>query len=174
MALPWAVSDPSSPLQGWSRSLPTGMIPWRSLKLRAGAAINPLQMMSSTSHCAKMLLLYPDGHSSNGKGHRYSLLGISVARMFFLEHGHLSLVPWATAPCPFLQHFVQIRRCLKIIVGLQWEATEWQSPCPGMGSTSPTPDLSFQSFCCFPFNKMFGRKKPHQYPDFCRDSQPWP
>lgn len=152
---------PQFPSPGWSQSLPEVMIPWRCLMPQAGAALNPFQMMNNTSHCAKMLLPYPDGHSNNGKGHRYSLLGVPAARSSFLEHWHLSLCP---EPLPHA-HSLSILSKLGGTLKPLWACNEQSQPertlgvtMAGMGSTSPAPDFYFQSFCCFPFNKMFRRK----------------
>lgn len=82
--------------------------------------------MNSTSHCAQVLLLCPDGH--NGKGHRYFLLGVPVARSFFLEHWHLSLCPEPLPHAHSLSILSKLGGISNLLCGLQWAATAWEDP----------------------------------------------
>lgn len=151
------------------------LMPW------AGAAITrcyyPLQMTNSTSTCAKNAVAIA-WWTLEQQQQRAKILfaGFSYSKEI-LSGPHASLWPELLPHANTLSMLSKLEGTLKPLESSDEQLLPhiargaWESPCPGMGSTSPAPDWGWwlQPPCCFPSNIIFGREEPHQYTDLCWD-----
>lgn len=124
---------------------------------RAGAAIAHYRWWTALPTVPKMLLLLPDGHpNNNGKGQKYSLLCSPVARRSFLDHWPVSLCPKPLSDANTLSTLSELEGPLRPLGSSDEQPLPHsargaqESPCPGMGSTSPDPDFIFPTTLLLP------------------------